>query len=214
MSDKNFIVETSAHHIHVCQATLDALMGQKDAKLGVKKMLSQPGMFASDVRLDVVYHATIKDKVTGAEVKKDFMLKGLSILGPTRKADQVEISMTEARSLKANVPVRESGDVASSCPCTLVNPVNGNKVDIKEGMIIAKRHVHMTPKDAEDFGVKNGDIVSVKIKSANGRSAIFGDTVIRVSPNFALAMHIDTDESNAVGGLSKGVFGTIVKEEF
>jgi putative phosphotransacetylase len=214
MSDKNFIVETSAHHIHVCQATLDALMGQKDAKLGVKKMLSQPGMFASDVRLDVVYHATIKDKVTGAEVKKDFMLKGLSILGPTRKADQVEISMTEARSLKANVPVRESGDVANSCPCTLVNPVNGNKVDIKEGMIIAKRHVHMTPKDAEDFGVKNGDIVSVKIKSANGRSAIFGDTVIRVSPNFALAMHIDTDESNAVGGLSKGVFGTIVKEEF
>jgi putative phosphotransacetylase len=213
MSEKAFIVETSAHHIHVCEATLEALFGV-GAKLEVKKMLSQPGMFASTQRLDVIYHATIKDKATGALVKKDFALKNLSILGPTRKADQVEISMTEARALKANVPVRESGDTKGSCPCTLVNPVNGNKVDLPEGMIIAKRHIHMTPKDAEEFGVKNGDIVAVKIKSANGRSAVLGDTVIRVSDNFALAMHIDTDESNAVGGLSKGVFGTIVKEEF
>ncbi len=213
MDEKKFIVETSAHHIHVTQETLEKLFGE-GAQLEVKKMLSQPGQFASNQRLDVVYHASIKNKVTGEVEHKDFTLKNLSILGPVRKENQVEISMTEARSLKANVPVRESGDVKGSCPCTLVNPLNGNKVDIDEGMIIAKRHIHMTEKDAQDFNVKNGDIVAVKIVSANGRSAILGDTVIRVSDKYALAMHIDTDESNAVGGLASGVFGTLVKVDF
>ena len=213
MDEKKFIVETSAHHIHVTQETLEKLFGE-GAQLEVKKMLSQPGQFASNQRLDVVYHASIKNKVTGEVEHKDFTLKNLSILGPVRKENQVEISMTEARSLKANVPVRESGDVKGSCPCTLVNPLNGNKVDIDEGMIIAKRHIHMTEKDARDFNVKNGDIVAVKIVSANGRSAILGDTVIRVSDKYALAMHIDTDESNAVGGLASGVFGTLVKVDF
>jgi putative phosphotransacetylase len=213
MSDKNFIVETSAHHIHVTQETLEALFGA-GFQLEVKKMLSQPGMFASGQRLDVVYHGKVKDPKTGALVAKDFMLKGLSILGPVRKANQVEISLTEARSLKADVPIRESGDVKGSAPCTLINPLNGKKVDITEGMIVAKRHIHMTPKDAADFGVSNGQLVAVKIKSGNNRSAIFGDVVIRVSDNFALAMHIDTDESNAIGGLANGVTGTIVKEEF
>ena len=213
MDEKKFIVETSAHHIHVTQETLEKLFGE-GAQLEVKKMLSQPGQFASNQRLDVVYHASIKNKVTGEVEHKDFTLKNLSILRPVRKENQVEISMTEARSLKANVPVRESGDVKGSCPCTLVNPLNGNKVDIDEGMIIAKRHIHMTEKDAEDFNVKNGDIVAVKIVSANGRSAILGDTVIRVSDKYALAMHIDTDESNAVGGLASGVFGTLVKVDF
>lgn len=213
MDEKKFIVETSAHHIHVTQETFEKLFGE-GAQLEVKKMLSQPGQFASNQRLDVVYHASIKNKVTGEVEHKDFTLKNLSILGPVRKENQVEISMTEARSLKANVPVRESGDVKGSCPCTLVNPLNGNKVDIDEGMIIAKRHIHMTEKDAQDFNVKNGDIVAVKIVSANGRSAILGDTVIRVSDKYALAMHIDTDESNAVGGLASGVFGTLVKVDF
>ena len=138
----------------------------------------------------------------------------MSILGPVRKENQVGISMTEARTLKAVVPVRESGDLAGSCPVTLVNPLNGKSVDCKEGMIIAKRHIHMTPADAENFGVKNGDIVAVKIVSSNGRSAILGDTVIRVSDKYALAMHIDTDESNAVGGAASGVVGSIVKVEF
>jgi putative phosphotransacetylase len=208
-----FMVETSAHHIHVTQETLEKLCGQ-GAQLEVKKMLSQPGMFASNTRLDVIYHAEIKDPKTGAIVKKDFELKGLSILGPVRDHNQVEISMTEARSLKANVPVRESGDIKGSCPCTLVNPLNGNSVDIAEGMIIAKRHIHMTPEDAKELGVTNGQIVSVKIKSANGRSAVLGDTVIRVSPKFKLAMHIDTDESNAIGGLSKDVNGEIIDLAF
>lgn len=214
MSEKTFIVETSAHHIHVTQETLEKLFGE-GAQLEVKKMLSQPGQFATNSRLDVVYHAAIKDRVTGEITHKDFTLKNLSILGPVRNADQVEISMTEARSLKAtNVPVRESGDLKGSAPCTLVNPLNGNKVDLEEGMIIAKRHIHMTPEDAENFNVHNGDIVAVKIKSPNGRSAVLGDTVIRVSPKYALAMHIDTDESNAVGGASTGVVGEIIDVQF
>ena len=211
--EKTFIVETSAHHIHVTQETLEELFGE-GATLGVRKMLSQPGQFASDKRLNIVYHAQIKDRVTGEVKEKDITIENMSILGPVRKENQVEISMTEARTLKAVVPVRESGDLAGSCPVTLVNPLNGKSVDCKEGMIIAKRHIHMTPADAENFGVKNGDIVAVKIVSSNGRSAILGDTVIRVSDKYALAMHIDTDESNAVGGAASGVVGSIVKVEF
>lgn len=209
MSEKTFIVETSAHHIHVTQDTLDYLFDGQP--LNVVKMLSQPGQFASDKKLDIIYHASIKDKKTGEVTNKDFTIKGMRILGPVRKENQVEISMTEARSLKANVPVRESGDLEGSAPVTLVNPLNGKKVDCAKGMIIAKRHIHMTEADAKNFGVKNGEIVAVKIKSSNGRSAILGDTVIRVSEKYALAMHIDTDESNAVGGASTGVFGEIVK---
>ena len=209
---KKFMVETSAHHVHVTQEALDYLFDNQP--LNVVKYLSQPGQFASDKRLDVVYHATIKDKKTGEMVKKDFTLKGLRILGPVRKQNQVEISMTEARSIKANVPVRESGDLDGSTPFTFVNPLNGKTLDCAQGMIIAKRHIHMTPKDAEEFGVKNGQIVAVKIKSANGRSAVLGDTVIRVSDKYALAMHIDTDESNAIGGLATGVEGEIIDIEF
>lgn len=214
MNEKDtFIVETSAHHIHVTQEALEYLFGD-GAVLGVRKELSQPGQFASDKRLDIVYHASVKNRVTGEIEKKDFTIKNMSILGPVRSANQVEISMTEARSLKANVPVRESGDLDGSAPVTLVNPLNGKSLDCKEGMIIAKRHIHMTPEDAAKFDVKNGDIVAVKIVSPNGRSAVLGDTVIRVSPKYALAMHIDTDESNAVGGASTGVIGSLVKIDF
>ena len=206
---KEFIIETSAHHIHVTQEALETLFG-KGYELEVKKMLSQPGQFASNSRLDVVYHAEIKDRVTGEISKKDFTLKNLSILGPVRKENQVEISLTEARSIKASVPIRESGDIKGSCPCTLVNPLNGNSVDIKEGMIVAKRHIQMTENDAKEYNVKNGEIVSVEIKSKNNRSAILGDVVIRVSNSYALAMHIDTDEANALGGDSSFT-GNIVK---
>jgi len=207
--DKKILVETSAHHIHVTPETLEALCGE-GAKLEVLKELSQPGQFASQVRLDVIYHAQIKDRKTGAVTQKDFELKGLRILGPCRKGNQVEISMTEARALKANVPVRESGDTAGSPGCTLRNPENGNTVDIPEGLIIAKRHVHMTPEDAKEFGVTNGQIVKVKIEEGLGRDAILGDVVVRVSPSYALAMHIDTDECNALGGGSNEVYGVIV----
>ncbi len=211
MSKKSFIVETSAHHIHVTKEALDYLFDGQE--MNVMKMLSQPGQFASDKKLDVIYHAKYKDKETGEMIEKDQIIKGMRILGPVRKENQIEISMTEARSLKANVPVRESGDLENSCPVTLYNPKNGRKFFCEKGMIVAKRHIHMTPKDAEEFQVKNGDIVAVKIISSNGRSAILGDTVIRVSENYALAMHIDTDESNAVGGAATGVKGYIVKVE-
>ncbi len=198
-----FIIETSARHVHVTQETLEKLFGE-GAELTVKKELSQPGQFASNQKVDLVAYK--KNKVTGELVES--RLKGVSILGPVRKADQVELSLTDARTLGVVAPVRESGDVAGSGVCKLVGPAG--EVELKEGVIAAKRHIHMTPADAEEFGVKNGDIVSVKVLKDTGRSVIFGDTVIRVSPTYALAMHIDTDEANA-GALSGEVFGEIVK---
>ncbi len=198
-----FIIETSARHVHVTQETLEKLFGT-GAELTVKKELSQPGQFASNQKVDLVAYK--KNKVTGELVES--RLKGVSILGPVRKADQVELSLTDARTLGVVAPVRESGDVAGSGVCKLVGPAG--EVELKEGVIAAKRHIHMTPADAENFGVKNGDIVSVKVLNETGRSVIFGDTVIRVSSSYALAMHIDTDEANA-GALSGEVFGEIVK---
>lgn len=206
-----FIVETSAHHIHVTQDTLEQLYGDS-AVLGVRKMLSQPGQFASDKRLSIVYRAHIKDKVSGEVKEKFFKIDNMSILGPVRKANQVEISLTDARTLKAvDVPVRESGDLDGSAPIILYNPDNGKYVECSQGLIVAKRHIHMTKADAERFNCKNGDVVSVLIKTGLGRDAILADTVIRVRDDFALAMHIDTDECNAIGGAASNVFGSIVK---
>jgi putative phosphotransacetylase len=202
--EKQFLVETSARHIHLTQEAFDFLMDQKDAKLGVRKELSQPGQFVSDVRLNLVGPVNPK---TG----KDRAINGVSILGPLRDHNQVEISLSDARTLGTDTPIRESGDVKGSAPIKVVNPLNGKVLELKEGLIVAKRHVHMTPEDAKEFGVKNGDIVNVKI-TGTGRETIFGDTVIRVSPKFHLDMHIDTDESNAANaGGKEPVFGTIVK---
>ena len=134
-------------------------------------------------------------------------LANVSILGPVRKADQIELSATDARSIGVAAPIRESGDTAGSGACKLVGPCG--EVECSEGVIVAKRHIHMTPADAETFGVKDKDIVAVKIESAE-RTAILCDTVIRVSDKFALAMHIDTDESNAVGA-GREQYGEIVK---
>lgn len=177
---KEFLVETSARHVHVTQETLEALFG-KGYQLTVKKELSQPGQFASNERVTVV------------GPKKE--LANVSILGPCRKLNQVELSATDARSIGIDAPLRESGDVAASGKCTLVGPCGS--VELEEGVIVAKRHIHMTENDAQEFGVKNGDIVSVLIENDNGRKTIFADTVIRVSNSYSLAMHVDTDESNA-----------------
>ena len=188
----DFIIETSARHVHVTQETLEVLYG-KGYQLTVKKELSQPGQFASQEKVDVVGpKSTLK----------------CSILGPVRKENQVEVSFTDARTLGVTAPIRESGDIAGSAPIKLVGPAG--EVELSEGVIVAKRHVHMTPKDAEDFGVKNGDIVKVEVLNETGRKVIFDDTVIRVSDKYALAMHIDTDEANA-GALFGLVKGTIVK---
>lgn len=189
---KQFIVETSARHVHVSQADLEVLFG-KGYELKVKKMLSQPGQYACEERVDVV------------GPKKT--LSGVSILGPVRPATQVEISLTDARSIGVAAPIRESGDTAGSGACKLVGPCG--EVEIAEGVIAAKRHIHMTPADAQECDVKDKDVVCVKIDT-DGRSLIFGDVVVRVSEKFALAMHIDTDESNAAG-CGRNVVGEIIK---
>ena len=178
---KPILVETSARHLHVSREHLDILFG-KDYQLTAKKDLSQPGQFACVERVDVV------------GPKKT--LSGVSILGPVRPDTQVELSLTDARSIGVVAPVRESGDIAGSGACKLVGPCG--EVEITEGVIAAKRHIHMTPEDAAEYGVADKDIVSVQLDT-DGRSLTFGDVVVRVSKSYALAMHIDTDESNAAG---------------
>ena len=185
---KKFLVEMSARHVHVTEADLETLFG-KGAKLTPKKDLSQPGQFACEERVDVV-----GPKGT---------LPHVSILGPTRSATQIEVSATEARKLGVAAPVRESGDVAGSAPCKLVGPAG--EVELSEGVIVAKLHVHMTPEDAAAYGVSDKEIVQVKVDTPE-RSLIFGDVVIRVSDKFATAMHIDTDEANAAGNPREGEF--------
>ncbi len=186
-----FIVETSARHVHVTAETLEILFG-KGATLTPKKDLSQPGQFACEERI-----AVVGPKNT---------LNGVSILGPVRPADQVELSATDARSIGIAAPIRESGDVAGTPGCKLVGPCG--EVEISEGVIVAKRHIHMTPADAAALGVTDKQIVWVKLQTPD-RSTILGDTVVRVSDKFSLAMHIDTDESNTVFG-GRDLMGEIV----
>ena len=186
------LVETSARHVHVTQEDLETLFG-KGAALTPKKDLSQPGQFACTERVDVV------------GPKKT--IPGVTILGPVRPATQIEVSLTDARTLGVAAPVRESGDIAGSAPCKLVGPCG--EVEIKEGVIAAKRHIHTTPEDAAKMGVADKEIVSLKVETAD-RTTIFGDVVVRVSPSFATYAHFDTDEANAAG-MSGVVYGEIVK---
>ena len=191
---KQFIVETSARHVHVSQADLETLFGA-GYQLTPKKDLSQPGQYACAERVDVV------------GPKKT--LTGVSILGPVRKETQVEISLTDARSIGVSAPIRESGDTAGSGACKLVGPCG--EVELAQGVIAAKRHIHMTPADAAEMDVKDKDVVCVKVVT-DGRSTIFGDVVVRVNENFALAMHIDTDESNAAA-CGRNQMGEIVMKK-
>ncbi|MCR4594767.1 MAG: phosphate propanoyltransferase [Clostridiales bacterium] len=178
--EKTVLVETSARHVHVTKETLETLFGA-GYELTKKKDLSQPGQFASFERVAVI------------GPKGQF--PSVSILGPIRKADQVELSASDTRTIGVQAVVRESGDIAGTPGCKLVGPEG--EVEISEGVIVAKRHIHMTPADAENYNLKDKQIVNVKIPSSNGRDLIFGDVVVRVHENFSLAMHIDTDESNA-----------------
>lgn len=189
--EKTVLIETSARHVHVTQEALETLFGQ-GYELTKKKDLSQPGQYACEERVQVV-----GEKSSFAAV---------SILGPVRPANQVELSASDARSIGVKAPVRESGDISGSGACKLVGPKG--EVEMSEGVIVAKRHIHMTPEDAENYGLCDKQVVSVKIDSAE-RSLVFGDTVVRVNPNFKLAMHIDTDESNAVLAPA-GTLGIIV----
>lgn len=174
------MVETSARHLHVSQQDLETLFG-KGAVLSNKKDLSQPGQFATNEKVEVVG-------------PKGSMK--MSILGPVRPETQVELALTDARKLGITAPIRESGDLAGTPGCKLVGPAG--EVDIDYGVIIAKRHIHFNVEEAKEAGVEDKQIVSVKL-DYNGRSLIFGDVVCRVSPKYAAAMHLDTDESNAAG---------------
>lgn len=187
-----FMVETSARHVHLSQEHLEVLFGA-GYELTKKKDLSQPGQYACEERVTIV----------GS--KKE--MAGVSILGPVRKDTQVELSLTDARSIGVAAPVKESGDIAGSGSCKIVGPCG--EIEIAEGVIAAKRHIHATPEDAQALGVADKDVVSVKIETPE-RSLVFGDVVVRVSASYALAMHIDTDESNAAG-CGREVFGEIVK---
>lgn len=193
MENNEVLVEISARHVHLSRADLETLFG-KGYALTVKKELSQPGQFASNERVRVI----------GS--KGEF--PAVSILGPVRKATQVELSLTDARSIGVAAPVRESGDIAGSGACRLVGPKG--EIEISEGVIAAKRHIHATAADAERMGLANGEIVSVEIPTSNGRNLTFGDVVVRVSDSYALAMHIDTDEANAAG-MAPNTIGKIIK---
>ena len=189
---KKILVETSARHVHLSEADMEILLG-KGQSLTVKKMLSQPGQFASNERINLV-----GPKNT---------ISNVLILGPTRPATQVEISLTDARTLGISVPVRESGDVAGSAGLKLVGPAG--EVEITDGAIAAKRHIHLDPATADELGVTDKQIVSAKVET-DGRSLIFGDVVVRVSEKFAPAVHIDTDEANAAGCVGE-VYAEIIK---
>ncbi len=190
--ENKVLVETSARHVHLSAEHIEVLFG-KGATLTHKKDLSQPGQFACE------------ERVTLVGPKKS--IANVIILGPARPATQVEVSFTDARTLGVNAPVRESGDVAGSAGCKLVGPAG--EVEIAEGVIVAKRHIHLTPDDAAKFGVEDKQVVSVKIANAD-RTTVFGDVVCRVSPKFAAAMHIDTDEANAACAFGE-VYGEIIK---
>ena len=190
--DGSFEVEASGRHVQLSRKELDALFGT-GYELTKAKDLSQPGQYASKERLTVV-------GPKGA-------FHNVVILGPVRKESQVEVSLTDCLQLGVKAPIRESGDIEGTPGIVLVN---GDKsVSLDKGLIVAKRHVHMTPEDAEKLGVKNHDIVKVKVEGA--RPLIFDDVVIRVSPKFATYMHIDYDEANACG-FSKGIRGRIIKD--
>jgi len=188
--ENKILVETSARHIHLSEEHINVLFGEGH-KLTVKKELSQPGQFACEEKVTV--------KGTKGELK-------MSVLGPARKASQVEVSLTDARSIGVTAPIRESGDIAGSGACTLVGPCGS--IDIAEGVIAAQRHIHLTPEAAKDLGVEDKEIVCVKLSTP--RALVFGDVVVRVSEKFAPAMHIDTDEANAAAA-SGVVYGEIVK---
>ena len=200
--ENKILVETSARHIHLTQEAVEALFGAGHT-LTKKKDLSQPGQFACEEKVTVVNKCV--DRRTGAEVEKALTM---SVLGPVRPETQVEVSFTDARTLGVSAPVRESGDVAGTPGAKLVGPAGEYVID--HGIIVAKRHIHLTPENAADLGVENGQIVKVLVDTGAGRKTVFDDVVIRVKSSFAPAMHIDTDECNASAAFGV-VYGEIIK---
>ena len=182
------LVETSARHLHLSKDAMEVLFGE-NYNLTPKKYLSQPGQFVCEEKVEIV----------GPKES----IKGVSVLGPLRDKTQVEISLTDSRKIGIPAVIRESGDLYNTSGCEIIGPKG--KYILREGVIVAKRHIHMSLIDAKENSFKDGQIVCVKINSI-GRSGIFDDVVVRVSDKFRLAMHIDTDESNAFG--LNGIIGT------
>lgn len=181
-------VGVSARHAHLSQEHVEALFGLGYQLTKKKELMG--GQFASNEVVTIV----------GLKLRA---IERVRILGPVRKSSQVEISTTDALTLGIEAPIRASGDTAGSAPIAIVGPKGA--LYLQEGCIIAKRHIHMSPKDAELAGVKDGDIVSVR--AVNERETVFNNVLIRVDPSFTLEMHIDTDEANA----AKIVTGDTVK---
>lgn len=191
MIREKILIEISARHVHVTSEDLETLFG-KGYQLTPKKYLSQPGQYAAAERVDLVGPRST--------------IKNVSILGPIRSASQVEVSMSDARTLGLNPTIRESGNIDGTIGVQLVG--SAGSVTLDKGLIVAKRHVHLTPEAAEAQGVEDGQIVEIKVHS-DERSLTFGDVVIRVSDKFAPAMHVDTDEANAAG-ITSIAWGEIV----
>ena len=190
MSDFKVIIEGSGKHCHLTKETVEVLFGA-GFELEKKKMLSQPGQYATPHKVTVVGPKRTTE---------------VSILGPFRPADQIELSLTDARAIGLEPPIRESGDVKGSPGCKLTGPKG--EVVIEEGVIIAKRHIHMVPEDAAKFGVTDKQIIKVKVEGE--RALIFDEVVARVNKDFATYMHVDYDEMNAAGISGKDPTGTII----
>jgi putative phosphotransacetylase len=180
MEKKMLPVGLSNRHIHVSQADLDVLFG-KGYELKKFKDLSQPGQYAAEEKVDIV-----GTKGT---------LKGVRILGPVRKETQIEISLADGFVLGVNPPVRDSGDLIDSPGAKIVGPKG--EVVIDKGVIAASRHIHMHTSDAENFGVVDKEVVSVKVEGKRG--LVFDNVLVRVHKEYALEMHVDVEEGNAAG---------------
>ena len=181
-------LEASGRHVHITAGQAQILFGHN---LTPDRPLSQPGQFLS------------KERVTVKGPKGEF--QNVAVLGPERKGAQVEISLTDARSLGLKPPVRLSGDTAESPGCTLVGPCGS--VELRSGVIAAKRHIHLTPADASRFGVADRQVV--RLQTFTARPAVFEDVTVRISPDFAAAVHLDYDEANACG-FQNGDWGRIL----
>jgi len=184
------IINVSARHVHLSPAHLEALFGP-GYQLTVKKELMQPGQFAAEETV-----AVIGPKGSFPKVR---------VLGPVRGSSQVEISATDARTLGVPAVVRLSGNIAGTPGIILEGP--RGRVELSEGVIVAARHIHMTPADAEKYGVTDKQVV--RVKTNGGRPLTFDDVIVRVRGDMALEMHIDTDEANAAG-LKDGDIGEIL----
>lgn len=173
-------VEVSARHIHLSQEHLELLFG-KDYQLTPMRPLSQPGQFAAQETVTLVNSAGV--------------LQDVRILGPSREHTQVELAFSDARKLGLRPPVRESGNISGSPGIVIIGPKGF--VEIKEGVIVACRHLHATPEDSKRLGIKDGDIIEVEV--TGDRPGILGGIIVRVSNQYDLALHLDVDEANAFG---------------